>query len=496
MKTPLHLLGFDFGASSGRAMIGLFDGKKLALSEVHRFANDPVMVQDTLHWDVLRLLFEMREGLSKAEQAGYAPASIGIDTWGVDFGLLDRAGQLIGNPVHYRDMRTEGMIEYAESILPKERIFGATGLAFLPFNTLYQLLAMQKAGDPALDGAHTLLFMPDLLSYFLTGEMGTEYTIASTAQLTDPRTRSWSPEIFAAFELPDKLFTGIVEPGTVRGAVREAFAADLGISARPSVIAVGQHDTASAVAAVPASGERFAYISSGTWSLLGAETDAPVISGGVMEANYTNEGGICGKTRVLKNIMGMWIIQECRRVWLQQGACEDFAGLARQAERETPFLSFIDPDDERFLARGDMPGRIREYCLETGQQVPEGHGQIARMIYESLALKYRWAIRRLERDILGHPVDCLHIVGGGSNNALLNRMTANASGKPVLAGPGEATAIGNLLVQAMALSEIASLKELREVVRASFETPTYEPVETEKWEDAYGRFLRVTGLTD
>ena len=490
------MLGFDLGASNGRAMHGAFDGERLLIDEAHRFPNDPVMVGGTLYWDVLRLFHEMRQGLHKAARAGRAPVSIGIDTWGVDFGLLDKAGNLIGNPVHYRDARTESMLEAAFGIMEKERIFEHTGLAFMQINTLYQLLAMQRANDPALERARTLLFAPDLLAYFLTGEVGTEYTIASTGQLTDPRTRGWSAPIAEAFHLPRGLFTPIHEPGTVRGELRESIRSELSLPGKTIVVAGSQHDTAAAVAAVPASGPDFAYISSGTWSLLGAETDAPVISRGVMGSNYTNEGGVCGKTRVLKNIMGMWIIQECRRTWLKDGECEDYAGLAALAEQAEPSRSLFDPDDDRFLAPGDMPSRIREYCVQTGQPVPGTRGQISRAVYESLALKYRWAVQRLEKDILGRRVDCLHIVGGGSNNALLNRMTAAAVGKPVLAGPGEATAIGNLLVQAMALGEIGSLRELRAVVAASFETAEYLPGETGRWSDAYGRFLGITGLSD
>ncbi|MCL1795454.1 MAG: FGGY-family carbohydrate kinase, partial [Clostridia bacterium] len=357
-----------------------------------------------------------------------------------------------------------------------------------------QLLALQTARSPSLLGADTLLFMPDLLAYFLTGEKLTEYTIASTAQLTDPRTRNWSEPVFELFGIPRTLFTDIVEPGTVRGVVGDAFADDAGLPKGIRVVSVAQHDTATAVAAVPTAGGTFAYISSGTWSLLGAETDTPIISPGVLRANYTNEGGMSGKTRVLKNIMGMWIIQECRRVWLMEGECEDYAGLADLAEREKPFFAFFDPDDERFLSRGDMPARIRAYCAETSQKIPETRGQTARMVYECLALKYRWAIERLERDILGYSIDRIHIVGGGSNNTLLNRMTASASGKPVIAGPGEATVIGNLLIQSMALSEIASLQELRQVVRASFETVEFLPESQPQWEEAYGKFLAVTGL--
>lgn len=496
MKKELHLLGFDYGASNGRAIHGVFDGKRLTIDEIHRFPNEPVPMDGRLYWDFPRLFMEMRRGLLKCARAGICPDAIGVDTWGVDFGLLDANGRLLGNPIHYRDTMTNGMIEAACEVMPKEEIFEHTGLAFMQFNTLYQLLALKKQNDVALSQAKTLLFLPDLFTYYLTGVRGSEYSIASTGQLTDPRTRDWSPEIFQAFGLPRDIFQPIHESGKVRGPLKQALCEEFGFARAPQVVAVAQHDTASAVAAVPAQGGKYAYISSGTWSLLGAQTHAPVISSGVMDANYTNEGGVCGTTRVLKNIMGMWIIQECRRIWLKDGECEDFPTLAKMAEGEAAFRSLFDPDDARFMPQGDMPARICEYCQETGQPVPVTRAQFARAIYESLALKYRWAIRRLERSILGEPIECLHIVGGGSNNDMLNRMTASAIGRPVLAGPGEGTAIGNLLMQAMALGAVESLEQLREVVRESFEVRSYQPQDCAQWDEAYGRFLSVTGLED
>ena len=496
MKSPMHLLGYDFGASNGRAMHGTFDGKKLELTEIHRFPNEPVLIGGTLYWDILRLFHETKTGLAKMVRSGYIPKTIGIDTWGVDFGLLDQEGKLLANPVHYRDHRTDGMMEYAQTILPKEKMFEYTGLAFMQFNTVYQLLALVKQSDTAFSHAKKLLFIPDLIAYFLTGVMGTEYTIASTSQLMNPRTRSWSREVFDSFGLSESLMSPLQEPGMIRGFVTDAIAEECNMVQKPQVVASAGHDTAAAVAAVPASGKRFAYISSGTWSLLGTETDSPVISTPVMDANYTNEGGICGKTRVLKNIMGMWIIQECRRQWLKEGECEDYAGIAAAAGKAPELVSFIDPDDNRFLAPGDMPELIRGYCRETKQHVPETRGEIARCVYESLAMKYRWAVKRLEHDVLNERIDTLHIVGGGSNNNLLNQMTANAIGRNVVAGPGEATVIGNLLVQAMALGELSGLSDIREVVRASFETKEFIPCDCERWDDAYGRFLNATGLKE
>ena len=491
MKT-LRLMGFDFGASSGRAMLGTYDGKTLQLEELHRFSNDPVMLNGRFVWDVQRLFFEMKAALLKAVKAGIKLDGIGIDTWGVDFGLLDKNGALLGIPVNYRDARTDNMMEEAFKIVPKEEIFEETGLAFMQFNTLYQLLAMKKMGDPTLDVADTMLFMPDLLAYFLTGEKATEYTIASTSQLINPHTRDWAYGLIEKFGLPTKMLTKIQPAGTVRGLLLKQIADEVGMEQVP-VIAVGSHDTASAVAAVPArEGSSFAYISSGTWSLLGAEITEPLSSVEVMKANYTNEGGINGTTRLLKNIMGLWIIQECKREWDRRADAVDFAGLVKLAEQAPAFKAVIDVDDPRFLAPGNMPARIQDYCRETNQPVPEGRGEISRVIYESLALKYRWAIERLEQDLLHKRIDVLHIVGGGSKNVMLNRMTAGAIRRPVIAAPGEGTVIGNLLVQAMALGEIKSIPELRQVVAASFENVEYLPEgDPAAWDEAYERLLKL-----
>ena len=496
MRCPLHLLGFDFGASSGRAMHGAFDGEKLSVAEIHRFSNDPVRAGNTLYWDVLRLLHEMRQSMLCACEKGIRPVSIGIDTWGVDFGLISKQGAMLSNPVHYRDARTDGVMELAEKTLSKEQIFMHTGLAFMGFNTLYQLMALQNKEPELLAQADKLLFMPDLFSYFLTGEMGTEYTIASTSQLTNPRTRDWSGEILDAFDIPESLFTEIQEPGAIRGTLRASICKEVGLEGRMQIVAGPQHDTAAAVAAAPASEKDFAYISSGTWSLLGVETKSPIVSKGVLNANYTNEGGICGTTRVLKNIMGMWILQECRRHWAMEGIRKSYDEIVALAQQEAPFRSLFDPDDARFMPPGNMPERICAYCRETGQPIPETAGQFARAIYESLALKYRWSIRRLEKEIIGRTIPCIHVVGGGSRNALFNQMTADAADKPVIAGPGEATVIGNLLMQAMALGEIADLQQLRAVVRASFETVAYQPHHSEAWEEAYGKFLAMAKLED
>ena len=489
--STLNLLGFDFGASSGRAMLGVFDGKTIQISELHRFSNDPVMINDRFMWDTPRLFFEMKEALTKASRQGIKIDAIGIDTWGVDFGLLDKNGNLVSNPIHYRDAHTDGIMEKAYQIVPKEEIFAATGLAFMQFNTLYQLLSLKLADDPALKIADKLLFTPDLLAYFLTGQMGTEYTIASTSQMIDPATGDWAWDLLKKFGLPTHILTPIQPAGTVRGMLKEDICRECGMESVP-VIAVGSHDTASAVAAVPAkAGSNFAYISSGTWSLFGTELDKPLTTPDVMEANYTNEGGVCGTTRLLKNIMGLWIIQECKREWDRRGQEVSFGELVTLAQQAPAFKAVIDVDDPCFLAPGGMPERVRDYCRRTGQAVPEGMGEIARVVYEGLALKYRWAIERLEKDLLGHRIDVLHIVGGGSKNELLNRFTAEAIGRRVVAGPSEGTVIGNLLVQAMALGGIGSLAGLRRVVAASFDNTEYLPGEGGAWDKPYERLLRL-----
>ena len=383
------------------------------------------------------------------------------------------------------------MMERAFEIMPKEEIFKHTGLAFMVFNTLYQLLACKETNDPQFQIADKLLFMPDLLSYFLTGEMGTEYTIASTSQLIDPVTRDWSKEIFKAFDLPEHLFTPLQQPGTLRGYLLPEISKETGVGRVP-VIAVASHDTAAAVAAVPAQEEDFAYLSSGTWSLLGAEIRQPLSSVSVMEANYTNEGGIDGTIRLLKNIMGMWIINECKREWDRRTDAVSFTELVKMAEAAQPFFAVIDVDNACFNAPGDMPARVQKYCEQTGQRVPEGRGQIARIVYESLALKYRWGIERLEQDLLHKQIKVLHIVGGGSKNAMLNQLTANAIGRPVIAGPSEGTVIGNLLVQAMGLGAIADMKQLRKIVAQSFPTETFLPEASQTgWDEAYTQLLKV-----
>jgi sugar (pentulose or hexulose) kinase len=430
---------------------------------------------------------ELRRGVAlAAQETGRSLDAIGIDTWGVDFGLLDGDGDLLGNPVHYRDSRTRGMFEAAFERMPKEEIFGHTGLAFQPFNTLYQLLALKLSKPAMLDAASSLLFMPDLLAYFLTGERATEYTDASTSQLLDAELRSWSDPVIEAMGFPPEIFTTIEEPGRIRGVLSEAIQEELQLGAVP-VVAVASHDTASAVVAIPAEGNSTAYLSSGTWSLLGVELPAPVLTPEVLRWNLTNEGGFGGTIRLLRNVMGLWIVQECKRVWDAAGpplSYEELVGLSTQSR---PFPALIDPDDPVFYSPGDMPSVIRDFCLRTGQQAPESRGEIARTVYESLALRYRWTVEKLE-EVTGTRIERLAIVGGGVKNSLLNQFTADALNRPVVGGYAEATALGNLLVQAHALGELSGLADIRRVVRASFPTEAFAPKNPGPWDEAYARF--------
>lgn len=484
------VLAFDLGASSGRAIVGRLADGRLTMTEVHRFANEPVAVGDHLHWDILRLLHEIKQGLLKARQQGHDDiAGIGIDSWAVDFGLLSSTGELLGNPYHYRDHHTEGMIEEVCGVLGKERIYGATGIQFLPFNTIYQLRAIQKAGNPILGQAKHLLMIAELLRYFLTGEIKSEYTIATHSQLLNATSRSWDTGLLRDLGLPDEIMPDIVEPGTIVGRLLPSICEELGVPSVP-VIAVAEHDTASAVVAVPAAEGDFAYLSSGTWSLLGTELPAPVLTEQALQLNFTNEGGVERTYRLLKNIMGLWLVQECRNEWEKEGKAHSFAELVEQAERAEPFVSLIDPDHPDFMNPAHMPKQIEAYCRATGQPVPAAEGATIRCVLESLALKYRMVLDNTEQ-LSGRRFPVLHIVGGGANNALLCQFTADAIGRPVVAGPTEGSAIGNIAVQLMALGHIGSLAEARDVIRASFPLQTYEPREPEAWERAYARFRQV-----
>lgn len=486
----LKLLAYDYGASSGRGILGRYDGDKLMLDEVHRFGNDPVMIGGSLYWDILRLYYEMKQGIMKCVKNGDGDfASIGIDTWGVDFGLLGAKGQLLGIPFHYRDIRNEGMIEAAGKIIPKEEIYRTTGIQFQKFNTLYQLLSMALDNSPILEKAETMLFTPDLLNYFLTGVKASEFTIASTSQMYDPAKKDWARAMLSRMNIPDKILTEIIPTCSVVGNVLKPVCDELNIKPVP-VIAVAEHDTGSAVVSVPAVEGRYAYLSSGTWSLFGVELTAPVINSETYNLNYTNEGGINGTTRLLKNIMGLWIYQECKREWDKAGEAVSHEELIHMAAQSEPFAALIDPDDDSFYSPGNMCEKIRSYCRNTMQRPPESKGAIVRCIMESLALKYKMALISLEQ-IIGYEIPVLHVVGGGSMNAMLNQFTANAIGKPVITGPVEATAVGNIGAQLIALGEVADIHQFRALVKKSFPTGEYEPADKEAWDWAYDLFITI-----
>jgi rhamnulokinase len=510
MTHTRNYLAFDLGASGGRAILGRFDGERLALEEVHRFANGPVHIPscrgDSLHWDTLRLFAEIQEGLKKAvarcngtaaEPAEAHPStssgivSLGIDTWGVDYGLLDRNDRLVGLPYHYRDSRNDTMMAEAFRRVPREEIFAATGIQFMQLNTLFQLLAQQVEDPEVLARTRTLLMMPDLLNFWLTGQKVCERTIASTSQALDPHRPAWATGLLERLGIPTHYLPPIAEAGTMLGGLLPAVIEETGARG-VQVVTPGSHDTASAVAAVPAESADYAYLSSGTWSLMGVEIPKPIINEAALAFNVTNEGGVCDTIRLLKNIAGLWIIQECRRTWAAEGQTLSWDDIVRHAAAAKPFVAQIDVDAHDFLAPGDMPARVREYCRRTGQTVPAGAGEIARVVYESLALKYRRVFEMMET-LVGHRTGVLHIVGGGAQNRLLNQFTANAIGRPVVAGPFEATAVGNLLLQLLATGAIGSLAEGRALVRRSFATETYASQEVAAWDEAYTKFQKLTG---
>lgn len=484
-----RVLAFDFGASSGRAIIGCFDGDKITLEEVHRFSNDPVSVGGTVYWDVLRLFYEIKQGIIKAKIAGGFD-SIGIDTWGVDFGLIDTEGKLMENPVHYRDARTVGLVDEAFKTMPKEKLYGITGIQFMELNTLFQLISLKKYRPWMLERADKMLFMPDLFGYMLTGKMCAEYSIASTSQLIDLDKRTWSKEILDAFGIKESIFAPLVQPGTVLGELSKEICEECGVDPVP-VISVCGHDTQSAITSVPCEDGDFAFLSSGTWSLFGTELDKPIVNETSMNINITNEGGFDGSTGFLKNIIGLWLIQESRRQWKREGKEYSYADLEKLALAAEPFKCFIDPDAPEFVPHGNIPERVREFCRKTGQYVPETVGEIMRCIYESLAMKYRLTFEKLrectERD---YPV--IHVIGGGTKDGLLCQMTANSCDRTVKAGPIEATVMGNVAVQLMSDGSVENIGQARKIVADSSELKTFEPKDTDKWAKAYENFLKVT----
>jgi rhamnulokinase len=470
------VIAVDLGAESGRVIKVRFDGRRFESEEIHRFPNNPVHVRGTLHWDVLRLWHEIKTGIEKAASGAM---SVGLDTWGVDFALLDRNGKLVSNPVHYRDSRSEGMMEWVFERVPRRTVFERTGIQFMPLNSLYHLSSLVRDNSPLLDVVSTFLTIPDLFNYWLSGRTCCEFTNATTTQFYNPRTGNWDLETLAAVGLPTSIFPEIVAPGTRVGDYH-------GIP----VIAPACHDTGSAVVAVPTTTSDYAYCSSGTWSLFGLELDEAVINDAAYEANVTNEGGVNGTYRFLKNVAGMWLAQQCRATWREQGTEYSYDQLTAEAKSAEAFRSMVDPDDPLFLPPGDMPSRIREFCKRTGQPEPQSVGQVMRAVYESLALKYRYTLDKLIH-ITGRTVERLHVIGGGSQNALLCQMTADALGRLVIAGPVEATALGNAIVQFIALGEIGSIAEAREILSHTVGTAHYEPQNSAGWEEAYDRYRAI-----
>ncbi len=486
----LKMLAIDLGASSGRGIVGTFDGEKLTLRENHRFSNDPMFVNGRFTWDILRIYFEIKNSITKTVIDGDNVTSIGIDTWGVDYGLLDKNGRLMANPTHYRDTRTVGITAEMEPTVSAKEVYDVTGIQAIDFNTLNQLAAEMRDDPEMLERAQDLLFIPDLLNYFLTGKKVTEYTIASTGMILDAAKRDFAYQLTDKLGIKRSLFSPIVQPGTNLGALLPSITDEVGKN-DINVYTVASHDTASAVMAVPSQSDDFIYISSGTWSLMGMEIPEPLINDDTRAANFTNEGGINGTIRFLKNIMGLWIIQESRRQWKREGKDYSFAQMEAWAKEAVPFQSLINPDDASFNTPGNMPEKIREFCRKTGQHVPETVGEVVRCIYESLALKYRYTVENIQ-SLRNKKATMINVVGGGTKDHFLSQMTADACGLEVCAGPEEATAIGNLLAQMMAVGAIKDLAEARRVVANSFELKHYTPcADRSAWDEAYGRFCKL-----
>jgi rhamnulokinase len=488
MSQNVNFLAIDLGASSGRVMLGRWDGRRFDLHELHRFPNDPVSVMGRLHWDVLHLWQEIQVAIARyATQHKEPLAGIGIDTWAVDFALLDGAGEMLGNPYHYRDRRTEGILEYVDGRVAPQHLYEKTGIQRLPINTLYQLVSMRKADDPRLNAAETLLLIPDLLHYWMTGRIVAEYTNATTTQFYDAREQRWAVDLLEDLGLPTRMLPPIVAPGTILGDLLPDVCGDVGLPRSVPVIASASHDTASAVAAVPGLDERSTYISSGTWSLVGVESAQPILSDRARDLNFTNEGGVGGTIRFLKNVTGLWLLQECQRQWQREGRTYTWPDLVALAEQAAPLRSVVDPDAPEFVNPGNMPAAIREYCRRSGQPEPVDDGEVVRCCLDSLALKHRWVLAALE-ELTDRRLDTIRIVGGGSQNHLFCQLTANACQRTVVAGPVEATALGNILVQAVSSEYLPDIAAGRRAVAASEEQKIFEPGDSDDWDDAFAGF--------
>ncbi len=486
-----HFLAFDLGAESGRAISGHLRSGRLELSEVCRFPNEPVRVDGSLYWDVPRLWLQMQRALEQLGRAGTRLDSIGVDAWGCDYGLIGETGDLLANPYHYRDSRTDGVMEDVFARVPRARIYDITGIQFLTFNTLYQLIATARATPRLLDAATQLGTIPDILNYWLTGDLRAEFTSATTTQMVNARRREWAFDLLRELELPTRLLPPLIEPGSVLGPLQPSVCAAL---AGTPVVVPACHDTGSAVAAVPAGGGR-AFVSSGTWSLVGTEVPRPIITPRALDANFTNEGGVCGTTRLLKNIGGLWLLQACRREWARDGRQYEYAELMEAAvEDKLAFASLFDPDDPAFLHPSSMSRAIADYCRRTAQPEPDGPAAFTRAILESLAFKYRVVLDTLE-ELTGMKITEVQIVGGGSRNRVLNQFTADATGRTVLSGPIEATALGNIAMQMLATGAVGSLADARGIIERSFPAERFEPAAADRWTAQYRRFQEYVELT-
>ena len=491
MKSSVNFLAVDLGAASGRILLGQWDGERIGLNELHRFPNGPVTIQDHQHWDVLRLWTEIKAGIARyAQQNSSHLLGIGVDTWGVDYALLDSQGNLVGNPYHYRDSRTDGMMESAFQKMPREHIFKQTGNQLIQFNTLFQLFSMVQKNDPQLEMAQTLLMMPDLFHYWLTGRKVTEFTIATTTQMYDIRRRCWATQVLTELEIPASLAPPVVAPGTMLGQLPQELIEETDLRQPANVITPAGHDTSNAIAAIPGLDHKSVYISSGTWSLMGVEISEPIINDQTLALNFTNEGGVDNKINLLKILTGLWLLQESRRQWRRRGSDYTWQELLALGEQAEPFQSLVDPDAPDFLNPTDMLEAIDSFCRRTGQPEPGGVGAVVRCCLESLALNYRKILEDLE-SLMGRQLDTIRIVGGGSQNGLLSQFTADACQRLVIAGPVEATALGNILLQVIATDHLPDIAAGRQVLAASIEQQEFEPGRAEDWQEAYGRFKKL-----
>ena len=485
-----HFLAFDIGASSGRAILGTLKDDQLELTEIHRFVNQMQLINGHYFWNIFSLFNELKTGLKKCiKDHEVEPESIGIDTWGVDFVHLTREGLILSLPFAYRDSRTNTSMDELFQIIPQKEIYAQTGIQFMQFNSLFQLFSMVKDQSSLLEITDSILFMPDALNYLFTGIKKSEFSIASTSQMLIPGTLTWNTEIIERAGIPIHIFQEIILPGTTLGNIQPDVAKEVGCKTVP-VIAVAGHDTGSAIVSVPCIRKNFVYLSSGTWSIMGLECEKPIISEQTHQMNFTNEGGVEGTTRFLKNIMGMCLIQEVQRIWESEGTSYTWPKMVELARDSEPFKFLINPDDPMFLNPRDMTQAVRDFCYQTAQGTPQCHGEVIRCIYDSLALKYRFTLEQI-REVSDQPIEVIHIIGGGSNNHFLNQLTADATGLKVIAGPTEATAVGNILIQAKALGYAGSLNEIRQIVANSFELITFLPSDDLDWNEAYDRYLRI-----